>query len=170
MPVDDFETWKSELMFTGRIVQDDDETVDCDEAHRRFLRYIELLEQIDGTEGPEAVAALIQSVQMEHDYGAYQTTYRMFARFPDRDFFTTLVQELPALIARQPDLAGDFLVGIANGQGGKWDYQIALFNNAVAIAPAAVRQPIVDYVRSQEPKGWFSNRVGVLCPGMNEPS
>jgi hypothetical protein len=147
MPIHNFAAWKEELLFTGRIVQDEDHSVDPGEKHRRFLRYVELMEQLDGSEGREALAALIQSVQMKFDYGAYQTTYRMLGRFPEQDLMHVLVQELPDLIARQPDWAGDFLVGIANGQGGKWDYQIAMFNEAVASAPGAVRRAIVDYVK-----------------------
>jgi hypothetical protein len=161
----DHSTWKSELLFTGRIVQDGDKTVDPDEAHRRFLRYIELVEEVDGSEGADALVALFQSVQMKDDYGAYQTTYRIMGRFPDELFAKVFVQELPSLILRQPDWAGDFLVGIANGQGGKWDYQIKMFNDAVAAAPAEVQRPIIDYIREQELSGWFRHRVGVLCPG-----
>jgi hypothetical protein len=166
MLIDDFAAWKNELLFTGRIVQDDDDSVDPEEAHRRFLRYCEMVDQLDGSEGPEAVAALIQSVQMKNDYGAYQTTYRIMGRFPDDVFAQVFVRELPSLIERQPDWAGDFLVGIANGQGGKWDYQIAMFNGAVKSASPSVRSAIVDYVRSQELSGWFEHRVGVLCPGL----
>jgi hypothetical protein len=166
MPIDDFAAWKEELLFTGRIVQDDDHSVSREEAHRRFLRYVELVEQADGSEGPKAVCALIRSMQMREDYGAYQSVYHAMARFPEKEFLEVLVQELPNLIERQPDWAGDFLVGIANGQGGKWDYQIAMFNDAVASSSPSQRQVIVNYVRSQEPSGWFKHRVGVLCPGL----
>ena len=166
MPLHDFAAWKDELLFTGRIVQDADKSVDPDEAHRRFMRYIELMEQLNGTEGPTALTALIQSVQMRDDYGAYQTTFRVMWRFPEKELIQVLVQELPNLIERLPDWAGDLLVSIANGQGGRWDYQIAMFNDAVASAPSPVRRAIVEYVRGQEPSGWFEHRVGVLCPGM----
>jgi hypothetical protein len=166
MPIGDFAAWRDELLFTGRIVQDGDHSVDPNEAHRRFLRYCELVEELDGSEGPEAIAALFQSVQMKHDYGAYQTTYRVMGRFPDKEFIEVFVHELPSLIERLPDWAGDFLVGVANGQGGKWDYQIGMFNDAVASSPPATRAAIVNYVRSQETSGWFEHRVGVLCPGL----
>lgn len=166
MPINDFATWKEELLFTGRIVQDGDYSVHPDEAHRRFLRYCELIEQLDGSEGPKAIEVLFQSVQMKDDYGAYQTTYRIMGRFPDRDFIEIFVRELPSLIARLPDWAGDFLVGVANGQGGKWEYQVGMFNNAVASAPPATRSAIVSYVRGQEISGWLEHRVGVLCPGL----
>ena len=59
MPIDDFAAWKNELLFTGRIVQDEGDSVDPNAAHRRSLRYCELVEQLDGAEGPEALAALI---------------------------------------------------------------------------------------------------------------
>ena len=85
-------------------------------------------------------------------------------RFPGDEYIGVIVQELPALIARQPDWAGEFLVSIANGQGGHWDYHIKFFNEDVAAAPPAARQAIVDYIRSQEESGWLTHRVGVLCP------
>lgn len=122
------------------------------------------MDLLDGSEGPTALAALVQSIQMRHDFGAYQTTFRVMWRFPEKELMQILVQELPDLIARQPDWAGDLLVSIANGQGGKWDYQIAMFNDTVASASGPVRRAIVDYVRAQEPSGWFEHRVGVLCP------
>jgi hypothetical protein len=164
MPIHDFGAWRDELLFTGRIVQDADKSVDPAEAHRLFMRYIELMEQLNGSEGPTALTALIQSVQMRDDYGAYQTTFLVMWRFPEKELMQVVVQELPDLIARQPDWAGDLLVSIANGQGGRWDYQITMFNEAVASAPGPVRRAIVDYVRGQESSGWFKHRVGVLCP------
>ncbi len=163
----DFEAWNTELMFTGKIVQDDDASVDQEEKHRRFLRYTELVEQLKGTEGRQALTTLFRSIQVNTDYGAYQTTYRIMGRFPDHEFIEVFVAELPSLINRLPDWAGDFLVGLANGKDTKWDYQIGMFNEAVAKAPAAIRKPIIQYIRSQEPNGWFSNRVGVLCPDSN---
>ncbi len=166
MPLQNFAAWKDELLFTGRIVQDADKTVDPGEAHRRFMRYVELMEELNGSEGPTALTALVQSVQMRDDYGAYQTTFRVMWRFPEKELMHVIVQELTGLIARQPDWAGDLLVSIANGQGGKWDYQIAMFNDAVGAAPALVRRAIVDYVRGQETSGWFKHRVEVLCPGL----
>jgi hypothetical protein len=160
----DLIAWKEELLFTGRIVQDGDSSVTPEEAHRRFLRYVELVEQLDGSEGSDVIAALFQSIQMKDDYGAYQTMYRIMARFPDQQFIDKLVAELPSLIKRQSDWAGDFLVGLANGKNTKWDYLIGMFNDAVAKASSEIRRPIVEYVRSQEPSGWFRKRVGVLCP------
>jgi hypothetical protein len=160
----DLETWKTELLETGRIVQDGDNSVSPEEAERRFNRYIELVEQVNGSEGMEAIAALLQSIQVKDDYGGYQVTYRILSRFPDKQMIEVFVSELPSLIARQPDWAGDFLVGFANGKDTKWDYLLQMFNAEVASSAPAVRQPIVDYVRSQEPAGWLRRRVGVLCP------
>ena len=161
-----FDSWKEELLFTGRIVQDEDETVSPDEAHRRFLRYVELLEALDGTEGASVLEALFQSIQMKNDYGAYATALRVMGRFPDDIFFPVMVEQLPDLIRRQPDWAGEVLVSIANGQGTRWEYQIPLFNEQVARAAEPVQTAIVQYIRNQEQKGWLTHRVGVLCPGL----
>jgi hypothetical protein len=162
--VANFKDWKEKLLLYGRIVQDGDSTVTPEEAERRFNRYIEILEELDGTEGEEVLAALFQSIQVEHDYGAYQTLWHTMARFPEDQFFTVLVNRLPTLIKQLPDWAGDILVGIANGQDTKWEYQIQIFNDAVINTSAANRELIIEYIRVQEESGWFRHRVGVLCP------
>jgi hypothetical protein len=80
-----FDAWRRELLATGDIVQDDDDRVDDDEAERRFYRYVELLDAVDGTEGPRAVHALIASLFAEQSYGAHETVFGDLELFPPED-------------------------------------------------------------------------------------
>jgi hypothetical protein len=76
---------------------------------------------------------IVQSVQAEHDYGAYQTARRAAWRF-EQAYCAALLQELPRLINTLPDWAGDFLVGIANGAGTPHAPAITCFNTLLAAA------------------------------------
>ena len=162
-PRTDFASWRAELVRVGRIVQDDDHRTPQEQAERDFDRYVELVDGLDGSEGVEAVAALFESVQVLHDYGAYQATRLAVFRFPEEQYAAAFVRQLPDLIARQPDWAGDFLGALANSypQGRR---RIAAFNDEVARSPEPVRAVIIGFIRSQERGGWLDGRRrGRLC-------
>jgi hypothetical protein len=57
MPI---EEWKTELIFTGKIVQDCDTSVSDDEIEHRCLRYMELLDMVDGSEGEDVSKAVVE--------------------------------------------------------------------------------------------------------------
>jgi hypothetical protein len=157
-----FELWKAELLIVGNIVQDDDSTTPPDEAQRRFQRYCAMLDALTGTEGAQYALAIVQSVQAEHDYGAYQTANRAAWRFGETAYCTALLQELPRLIATLPDWAGDFLVGIANGEGTPHASAITCFNTLLAAAPTAHRALIAAFIAQEEDDGWLDHCPGVL--------
>ena len=123
--ITDFKTWKTELLHTGKIVQDD-VSVEPEEAHRRFMRFVEIVDSLSGNEGLEVVDALFEAIQVEDSYGAYHSIDHALARFPESYYLQSLIKALPRLIAELPDQAGDQLVSIANGVGGKWEYKITL--------------------------------------------
>lgn len=160
-----FERWKAELLIVGNIIQDDDSATPPDEAQRRFQRYIAMLDALAGTEGPHYALAIFQSVQAEHDYGAYQTANRAAWRFGETAYCTALLHELPRLIANLPDWAGDFLVGIANGAGTPHAPAIACFNALLAAAPPADQALIAAFIAGEEDDGWFEHCPGVLGAG-----
>ena len=84
MPFGDFDAWRRELLLTGDLVQDGDDSVSDDEAGRRYDRYVALADMVDGTEGPRTVHALIASLRAEEDYGAHQAIYGALQRFPNQ--------------------------------------------------------------------------------------
>lgn len=157
-----FEEWRKELLFVGNIVQDSDDSVEGDEAERRFNRYIEMLETVTGSEGNEYALAIFESIQAEQDYGAYQTAGRAAWKYGESTFCSTLLHELPRLIRDLPDWAGDFLVSIANGEGTEYQSTINVFNHLLGQLPIEHQSVIRKYIVSQETSGWLSHRVGVL--------
>jgi len=159
---DDFDAWKSELIFAGNIVQDGDDTVSDTERHARFMRYIELLDAVDGSEGIDAARAIIQSIQARDDYGAYQTTQHALGRFPPSVSLQALIDELPSLIDRQRDWTGELLCSLANAVGTEWEPDIEEFNALLREAPKSVGQVISDFIADEEEGGWLEHRVGVL--------
>ncbi len=164
MPTD-FDRWKTELVRVGNIVQDADRSTPPEEAQRRFQRYIAMLDVLTGTEGPPYALAIFQSVQAEHDYGAYQAANRAAWRFGEPAYCAALLQELPRLINTLPDWAGDFLVGIANGAGTPHAPAITCFNTLLAATPPAEQALIAAFIAAEEDDGWFAHCPGVLGAG-----
>lgn len=157
-----FNAWRAELLYVGNIVQDRDPGVTPQEASRRFNRYIAMLDAVKGDEGPQCVAAIFQSIQAVHDYGAYQTAERTAWRFGEEMFCRALIGELPRLIEFLPDWAGDFLVSIANSQGTPHQSIISTFNTHLSESSPNIQKVVRAFIASEEDDGWFSHRVGVL--------
>lgn len=152
----------NELMFTGNIVQDSDDSISWPERENRFNRYIELLNSIEGNEGLSIAKALIQSMQAKHDYGAYQSTQTTLGRFPSETYIKALVSELPLMIEKQLEWAGELLSGLANSIDTKGKNDIALFNDTLSGLPKQLRDTICQYIRKQEQAGWLEHRKGIL--------
>jgi hypothetical protein len=163
-----FELWKAELLIVGNIIQDDDKHTPPDEAQRRFQRYCAMLDALTGNEGAHYALAIVQSVQAEHDYGAYQTASHAAWRFGETAYCAALLHELPRLIATLPDWAGDFLVGIANGAGTPQASAISCFNTLLAAAPPAQQALIAAFIDQEEDDGWFEHCPGVLGAAAGE--
>lgn len=151
-----------ELMFTGDIVQDSDESVPWPEREDRFKRYIELLDSVNGDEGLEIARAIIRSMQAEQDYGAYQTTQSTLGKFPSEIYIKALISELPRLIQSNSEWAGELLCGLANSVERKYSSDIELFNKALANAEPGARDSILNYIKEQERDGWLEHRAKIL--------
>jgi hypothetical protein len=158
----DLTSWREELLHTGAIVQDADHTVPQDERDRRFKRYVELVDAITGEEGVAVARALIRSYQVKDDYGAYGHTYHALGRFPTPLFVEALLRELPDLIRRQPDWAGDILCGLANSVGTRWAKDIIEFRSQLQQASPTEQAAIREYIGGEEQDGWLKHRRGVL--------
>lgn len=165
MAVADMPTWERELLSCRRIVQDEDTSVSVEEAERRFNRYIELIDAVDGTEGEPAARALMRSMQAVHDYGAYQATLgKLVFAFPPKEVAAAVVAEVPRLIDTLEDWAGDVLSLLTQAQGRSAEL-VQAFNSSLALAPVQDRARIVTFIRAQEGEGWLEHRRGVLAPG-----
>ena len=160
-----FDAWREELLFTSNIVQDGDKSVPQPEAERRFNRYVELLDAVTGAEGVETFIAIVDSLQAEQDYGAYQRTYNTLWRFPPRVAAQGLISALPSLIQRQHNCAGDILAQLGNATPGRGDDVLLAFRQALASATPQTRAAIMDFVIPEEDDGWLDGRrKGVIRP------
>ena len=156
-----FAEWKAELLRVGNIVQDEDQSVVPAEKERRFNRYMEMLERLDGSENDQYAAAVMTSIQAHNDYGAYQAAVRALWRFGVRIYCKTLLDQLLRLIQTLPDWAGDFLGQIAN-EDTSGESAIHEFNQLLSALPADQRSLIQQFIASQESDSWLEHRVGVL--------
>ena len=154
-----------ELIATGNIVQDSDNSVPWPEREHRFNRYIELLDSVVGNEGSEVAKALIRSMQAEDDYGAYQTTQAALGRFPSTEYIEALISELPPMIQRNSEWAGELLCGLANSVGTKYESNIFTFIKKLSMSPEESKRMISEYINQEEQAGWLEHRKGVLSAG-----
>jgi hypothetical protein len=160
-----FDTWRDELLFTGNIVQDGDESVPWPDREQRFNRYVELLDAVTGAEGIDTFVAIVDSLQAEQDYGAYQRTYNTLWRFPPHVAAQALISALPSLIQRQRNCAGDILAQLGNATPGNGDDVLLAFRQALASASPQPRATIMDFVTREENDGWLDGRrKGVIRP------
>jgi len=68
--IEEFGAWRRELLAID-LVQDDD-SVPQDEVERRWNRFVELVDMVDGGEGPSVVSTLVAALRADQDYGAHQ--------------------------------------------------------------------------------------------------
>jgi len=153
-----FNSWREELLFTGNIVQDGDNSVSSADREHRFKRYIQILDAITGLEGMDAFVALVDSLQAKEDYGAYQSTYCALRRFPAKVAAQGLIVGLPPLIHRQRDCAGDILAQLANATSHENLALLSAFRKELELTSAPTRTMIMDFVTQEENGGWLDGR------------
>jgi hypothetical protein len=150
----DFNKWRQELLLTGNIVQDGDDSVPPDEADERCHRYVELLDAITGKEPQEVFQAIVDSIQAPDDHEVYETTHNALWRFPPKEFAKYFVAALPGLIARmaQYDQVGRFLCPLV-GWGRK--AYLPAFNKELGKAPPDAQRAIMNFIEENREE-WFA--------------
>jgi hypothetical protein len=151
----DLAAWRAELMRTGRIVQDDDEGADRDQAQRDCLRYVELVEMVDGSEGRNVFDALLASMQVPEDYGVYEATVRVLHRFPDASVGEWIHESCFGLLERSAFRAWDLLNQLARERFGVEARE--QFDRAWGRADPQKQQRLLVLVEQQERDGWLDD-------------
>lgn len=162
MMIQDKDKWQHELLIYGRIVNDADTAVSSEEAEFRFNIYIELLDAVSGEEGEEAAQAIVKSIQVEDDYGAYQSAFNALDRFPPNIQVAAYISELPRLLESFPDRAGEILCRISNQFEVDGGELVECFNRQLMCLDRNLRQLILTYIRQEENGGWLDHRKGIL--------
>jgi len=148
------QAWRDELLATCDIVQDSDTGVSQEVAQRRFMRYVELIEMVTGSETRRTFQAIVDSIRSAEDYGAYESVHNALWQFPPEQFAEYLVQALPGLMRRmgRHDQVGRFLCPLT-GHGRTTHLQA--FNKHLARASVDARKTILRFVR--ENREWFDD-------------
>lgn len=149
----DFDSWRSEVIELGRIPQEDDQSVPPSEAEIRFNRYVDLVRQLDGSEGSDAVAALISSMRAENDYGAYQSVHGALALFPAQHLVQGAAKAARALVEIPEEHSGEVLSAVAGAD----DENVREFNSAIRDVDADTVAKLRDLIAEQETDGWLSD-------------
>ncbi len=160
MAIDNFDTWRNELILTGKLFQDNGvspENLEQDEKQTK--RYVELVEMAEGVNEQRVFRALIDSLQVDDDYEVYETTVGVVMSFPPKEFGLWLVEALPSLIVRQPERAGDLLSLMVNNTR-LGDNRIIDFKYALQGSPETIKNQIFSFIRQQEENGWLKNKKG----------
>ena len=159
----DFDSWRKELIVSGAIIQDDDNSVSPERAEYRFNRYIELLEMVRGDEPEMVFHAIVDSIQVEEDYGAYEAVYNALWRFPPDKFSQYFISALPGFIQRFGEDVGRFLVGLTGSVNAEY---LSCFNRVLDLASKEDLSIIVSFIEGQEINGWFEDAPGVIRPNV----
>lgn len=153
----------SDLLYFGQIAQDGEEDVSRSAAQEGCDRFAAAVDRVTGNEGIEVLRALVRSMLSPDDYEVYECVWSALERFPAGEMAVVVVEEVPFLIGRRPDRAGELLHWIAadEDRGGQ---HAALFNGEFERADEAIREPVRRFVRAQEKDGWLKDVRRVLLP------
>jgi hypothetical protein len=144
--------WKVEIVECGDLVPDDDEVAPPGEAERRWNRYVELADSVTGSEGPEGVAAIVTSLKVEEDYGAYQAARAALGKFPHTDLGAGVALAGRELLSIPKDGSGNILLILAH----TGSVAVNSFTEAVRTAESDVRNAIRDLVEFHESEEWLT--------------
>jgi hypothetical protein len=164
--VRDREAWRRELMRTGRVVQDDDEAADRDQAQRDCLRYVELVGMVEGMEGRDVFDGLIASMQVPEDYEVYEATFGAMHRFEGGAVGEWIYDSWFGLYERSRFRASDLLNQLARDGFGVEAREA--FNRRWGRDNAAQRSRLLRLVKDQERDGWLNGpaALGKLRPAV----
>jgi hypothetical protein len=160
------DAWRSELFRTGNIVQDDDKEADRNQAQSDCLRYVELVDMVDGSEGRDVFDALVASMQVPADYEVYESTFGALHRFHDAAVGEWIHDSWLGLLERCQLRAWDLLNQLAR-DGFSVEAREA-FNRAWGLNNARDQTRLLRLVEDQEREGWLdsSAALGKLRPAI----
>ena len=149
----DTASWCADVINLGDIVQDSDDSVDDEERESRFSHFIELVDGVMGDEPDDVFRCLVASIRDQDDYGAHDAVLSALLRFEPQRLGRLAAMEMPTVILRVPDFAGDLLGQLAF----RADDVVAAFNRAAASLDETQRTVIRAFVAAEEEDGWLGN-------------
>jgi len=138
--------WCKELLSNSKLVQDDDDSTSPEEAERRFNRYVQLVDMVNGKEPQEVFQALADSIRVPEDYGAYEAVHNALWKFSPDNFAEYFVAALPKLIRRMAkhEQVARFLCPLTGH--GRRNY-LPAFVSALDCASSVDRKTILNFIK-----------------------
>ncbi|MDA0171011.1 hypothetical protein OJ998_18045 [Solirubrobacter taibaiensis] len=150
--MDDFDSWRQELLEVAVIAQDGDGT-DPVIAERRFLRLVDMLQALTGREQDRVFHAVLETLTDQEDYGAYQSVISVILRFEPERRGRLIAEGITGVLDRTEEWAGDVLGQLAYCD----DDAVQAFNRAAAELAPSERQRLAKFIAEQEAEdGWLS--------------
>lgn len=150
--MEDFDSWRQELLEAAVIAQDGDGT-DPVIAERRFQRLIEMLQALTGREQDGVFHAVLETLTDQEDYGAYESIISAMLRFAPERRGRLIAEGITGVLDRTEEMAGDVLGQLAYGD----DDAVQAFNRAAVDLAPAERQRLARFIAEQEAEdGWLA--------------
>ncbi|THB65670.1 MAG: hypothetical protein D6B27_08135 [Gammaproteobacteria bacterium] len=161
--ISDKKEWIQQLLDCCRFVPDFGSLNLIKHAKNSFDKYLFLLEMVEGNEGPEIVRALIDSIQIQSDSGAYLVTVDTLKKFLKPGYARAFIDPLARLTFRRPDLASDLLFNMANYFTEEQRIFVDEFNDELRRSHSGATTQLINFIKSEEKKSFFSDFAGVLA-------
>lgn len=140
------EDWCKELALESKLAQDGDDSIAPEEAERRFNRFVQLVDMVNGKETQAVFQSLVDAIRMPEDYGAYEALHTALWKFPPEKFAEYFVSALPRLIKRMSkhNQVSRFLLPLS-GQGRR--KYLSAFVAALESASDSDRKAILNFIK-----------------------
>lgn len=140
------EDWCKELIRNSELAQDGEEIDSRDGAENSFNRFVQLVDMVNGKESQAVFQALVDSIRMPEDYGAYEAVHDALWKFPPESFAKYFVSSLPKLIKRMAkhDQVARFLCPL-NGHGRR--KYLPAFVAALSSASPTDQKTILNFIK-----------------------
>ncbi|MFD5141625.1 hypothetical protein ACFWMX_36295 [Streptomyces sp. NPDC058378] len=109
------QTWPDEIFACGNLPQENSEETQ-EEGARLWERYVQLADNVVGDEGVAGVAALVRSLRVEEDFGAYQAALSALERFPLNVFGAGVADSAQSLAGIPECWSGNVLLMVARAK------------------------------------------------------
>ena len=156
--ISNLELWHEELLESSDLPQDGDTEITPEEVEARFKRYVELMEFVTGQEPQGVFQAIIDSIRVPEDLGAYEAVHNALWRFPPASFAEYMIAALPIFIVRMAphDQVARFLCPLLGH--GRETY-LPVFNEELGRAAPQAQAAILAFVRDSE--DWFTDPADI---------
>ncbi|MGW1316920.1 hypothetical protein [Streptomyces sp. NPDC002426] len=143
-------SWSDEIFACGNLPQENSEETQ-EEGARLWERYVQLTDDVVGDEGVAGIAALVRSLRVEEDFGAYQSALSALERFPLEVFGAGVAESVQALKEMPECWSGNVLLIVARDQN-----STQAFNERFALLKPEEQATLRQIIHFHESHEWLA--------------